>query len=223
MGKLNCSGIASGFVKVIGNFVDDYQEFRKDAAKIFVNYIIPGKPEAEKQLGKLIDDAIDLQTKLFKSYGVVAGQGKGKIGPRHLTIPTKKVTGSLKTEREFVTALSPFDKVTVTVKKTDGKAGADIAACVKYPNGNHFDEKRKSIEKGKDSKGDAKTFVFTDMAEKVLTIRLKQTGFVTDVCHYSVSIEGEFDESTMGASGSTTNSRAEKSTANSKKKKLVRK
>lgn len=197
MGKLNCSGVASGLVNVIGNFVDDYQQFRKDAAKVFVNYIIPGEPEAEKQLGKLIDDAIDLQTKLFKSYGVVAGQGKGKIGPRHLTIPTKKVTGSLKTEREFVTALCPFDKVTVTVKKTDGKAGADIAACVKYANGNHFNEKRKSIAKGKDSKGAAKRFVFTDMAEKVLTIRLKQTGFVTDVCHYSVSLEGEFKEQTM--------------------------
>lgn len=197
MGKINCSGIASGLVKVIGNFVEDYQEFRKDAADVFVSTIIPGKPDAEKKLNKLIDDAIDLQTKLFKAYGVAAGESKGKIGPRHLTIPTKKVTGSLKVEREFVTAMCPFDKVTVTIKKTDGKAGADIAACVKYANGDYFDKKDRSIAKGKDSKGVTKTIKFEDMADKVLTIRLKQTGFVTDVCHYSVAIEGEFNEKTL--------------------------
>lgn len=197
MGSINCSGIASGLVKVIGNFVEDYQEFRKDAADVFVSTIIPGKPDAEKQLNKLIDDAIDLQTKLFKSYGVIAGESKAKIGPRHLTIPTKKVTGSLKVEREFVTAMCPFDTVTITIKKTDGKAGADIAACVKYANGDYFDKKERSLSKGKDSKGETKTIKFEDMADKVLTIRLKQTGFITDVCHYSVSIEGEFNEQTM--------------------------
>lgn len=197
MESINCSGIASGLVKVIGTFVEDYQEFRKDAANVFVSAIIPGKPDAEKQLNKLIDDAIDLQTKLFKSYGVAVGESKAKIGPRHLTIPTKNVTGSLKVEREFVTAMCPFDTVTITIKKTDGKGGADIAACVKYANGDYFDKKERSIEKGKDSKGVTKTIKFEDMADKVLTIRLKQTGFITDVCHYSVSIEGEFNEQIM--------------------------
>lgn len=197
MNKVNCSGIASGLVKVIGSFVDDYQEFRKDAAKVIVDVVIPDFAGSEEALDDLIDKAIDLQTKLFKSYGVAAGEGKGKIGPRYLIIPTKKVTGSLKVEREFHFALCPFDKVTVTIKKTDGKAGADIAACVKYPNGEHFNEKRKSIPKGKDSKDEYVKFVFTDMAEKVLTLRLVQTGFVTDVCHYSVSAEGEFDNDTM--------------------------
>lgn len=197
MNKVNCSGIASGFVKVIGNFVDDYQEFRKDAAKVIVDVVIPDFAGSEEALDNLIDQAIDLQTKLFKSYGVAAGEGKGKIGPRYLIIPTKKVTGSLKVEREFHFALCPFDKVTVTIKKTDGKAGADVAACIKYPNGEHFNEKRKSIPKGKDSKGDSVKFVFTDMADKVLALRLVQTGFVTDVCHYSVSAEGEFDNDSM--------------------------
>lgn len=197
MSNVNCSGITSGFVKVIGSFVDDYQEFRKDAAKVVVDLVIPDFAGSEEALDNLIDQAIDLQTKLFKAYGVAAGQGKGKIGPRYLIIPTKKVTGSLKLEREFHFALCPFDKVTVTIKKTDGKAGADIAACVKYPNGEHFNEKRKSIPKGKDSKGESVKIVFTDMAEKVLTLRLVQTGFVADVCHYSVSAEGEFDNDTM--------------------------
>jgi|AntRauTorcE11897_2_1112592.scaffolds.fasta_scaffold02305_4 hypothetical protein len=197
MSKVNCSGITSGFIKVAGDFVDDYQEFRKEAAKIIVDIVIPDLAGSKEALDKLIDSAIDLQTKLFKSYGVAVGEGKGKIGPRCLIIPTKKVTGSLKTEREFHFALCPFDKVTVTIKKTDGKGGADIAACVKYPSGEHFNEKRKSISKGKDSKGESVKFVFADMAEKVLTLRLVQTGFVTDVCHYSVSAEGEFNNDAM--------------------------
>lgn len=197
MGKVNCSGITSGFLKVAGSFVDDYQKFRKAAAKVVVDVVIPDFAGSKEALDNLIDEGIDLQTKLLKSYGVATGESKDKIGPRCLIIPTKKVTGSLKVEREFHFALCPFDKVTLTIKKTDGKAGADIAACVTYPTGEHFDEKRKSIPKGKDSKGDSVKFVFTDMAEKLLTLRLVQTGFVTDICHYSVSAEGEFDTKTM--------------------------
>lgn len=199
MGNVNCSGITTGFLKVAGNFVDEYQEFRKSAAKVVVDVVIPDFAGSKEALDNLIDEAIDLQTSLLKSYGVAAGESKGKIGPRCLIIPTKKVTGSLKVEREFHFALSPFDTVTVTIKKTDGKAGADIAACVKYPGGEHFNEKRKSIPKGKDSKGDSVKFVFTDMAEKLLTLRLVQTGFVTDVCHYSVTAEGEFDTKIMSS------------------------
>lgn len=197
MKDVNCSGITSGFLKVAGNFVDDYQEFRKAAAKVVVDVVIPNFAGSKEALDNLIDEAIDLQTKLFKSYGVAAGESKGKVGPRCLIIPTKKVTGSLKVEREFHFALCPYDKVTVTIKKTDGKAGADIAACVKYPNGSYFDQKNKSIPKGNDSKGDSVKFVFKDMDEKILTLRLVQTGFVTDVCHYSVSAEGEFDDKVM--------------------------
>lgn len=210
MKDVNCSGITSGLKKVIGNFVDDYQEFRKEAAKVVVDVVIPDFAGSKEALDGLIDKAIDLQTKLFKSYGVAVGEGKGKIGPRNLIIPTKKATGSLKIEREFHFALCPFDKVTVTIKKTDGKAGANIAACVKYPNDEPFDKKVKSIPKGKDSKGQSVKFVFTDMAEKVLTLRLVQTGFVTDVCHYSVSAEGEFNHDTMRILNKTSASKSKK-------------
>ncbi|MEK6480565.1 hypothetical protein WJR50_23680 [Catalinimonas sp. 4WD22] len=195
--KASCQSLVSQFINVIGGFIDDYQELRKTAAKIFVDTIIPGKPGSEKELDKLIDQAIDLETKLLKSYGVAVGQGKGKIGPRYLIIPTKKVTGDLLTERTFAVAPSLFDKVTITIKKTGGKAGADIAACAKYANGAHFNEKRKSIDKGKDSQGDSVKFVFTDMAEKALTIHLVQTGFPTDTCDYYLTMEGEFDQKEM--------------------------
>lgn len=199
--KASCQSLTSQFVKVIGNFIHDYQEFRKTAAKVFVEDIIPGKAGAESALRNLIDQAIDLQTKLLNSYGVVAGQGKGKIGPRYQIIPTKKVTGDLLIERTFVCTPSLFDKVIVTVKKTGGKAGADIAVCAKYSNGSIFNEKRKSIDKGKDTQGTSARFVLADMAEKVLTIHLVQTGFPTDTCDYDLTIEGEFNENEMESTG----------------------
>lgn len=195
--KASCQSLASELIKLAGNFLNEYQEFRKNVAKIIIETVIPGKSGAESALSALIDQAIDLQTKFYKSYGVAVGQGKGKIGARHQIIPTKKVTGKLLTERTFLVAPSPFDKVVVTIKKTGGKAGADIAVCAKYPNGSIYNEKRKSIDKGEDSKGDSARFVFTDMAEKITTIHLVQTGFVTNTCEYSLSIEGEFDTEEM--------------------------
>src|SRR5690606_11833983 len=119
--KASCQSLTSQLIKLAGNFLNEYQEFRKKAAKIVVETVIPGQSGAESALTGLIDEAIDLQTKFFKSYGVVVGQGKGKIGARHQIIPTKKVTGSVLTERTFIVAPSPFDKVTVTIKKTGGK------------------------------------------------------------------------------------------------------
>lgn len=196
--KPSCQSLTSQLVKVVGNFVEEYQEFRKDAAKVIVDAVVPG--QSSQALNNLIDGAIDLQTSLFKAYGVAVGEGKGKIGARHLIIPTKKVTGNLLTERTFIVAPSPFDKVTITIKKTGGKAGADIAACAKYADGKqHYDEKIKSIDKGKNSTGDSVTFKFTGMADKLLTIHLVQTGVITNKCQYSLSIEGEFDNATLQA------------------------
>jgi len=195
--KASCQSLTSQFLKVIGDFTDDYQELRKTAAKTFLNVILPNKAGSEKELEKLVEQAMDLQTKLLKSYGVMVGEGKGKIGPRHQIIPTKKVTGDLLTERTYLCPPSIFSKVTVIIKKTGGKAGADIAVCAKYPNGSIFNEKRKSLDKGKDEKGDVAKFILTDMADKALTIHLVKTGFPTNTCDYSLSIEGEFEKEEM--------------------------
>jgi hypothetical protein len=195
----SCQSLTSQLIKVAGDFLEKYQDFRKEAAKVFVDTIIPGKGDSSKALDNLIDQAIDLQTDLFKAYGVVVGEGKGAIGPRHQVIPTKKVTGDLLTERTFITATSVFDTVTVVIKKTGGKAGADICVCAKYANGSIFNEKRKSIEKGDDSKGDSVQFVFDDMYDKILTIHLVQDGFVTNSMDYNLSLEGEFNQKEMEA------------------------
>lgn len=200
--KASCQSVTSGLLKVAGNFLDKYQELRKEAAKVFIDSIIPKKPDSEKQLDKLIDKAIDLQTDFFKAYGVIAGEGDGKVGPRHLIVPTKKVTGNLKfTERTFIVAPTIFDNVTVTIKKTDGKAGADIACCAKYITGEIYDEKRRNFDKGKDSIGNDRQFKFTGMVDKILTIHLVHEGFPTDAFEYTVSLEGSFNEDNMEKEG----------------------
>jgi hypothetical protein len=195
--KASCQSVTSQLIKVAGDFVNQYQNFRKTAAKVFVDTIIPGKSGSEKEMDKLIDQAFDLQTGLINAYGKMTGEGAGKIGARTLIIPAKKVTGDLVIERTFEVVPSPFDTVTITIKKTDGKAGADIAACAKYTNGSHYDKKERSLEKGKDKVGDTATFKFTNMANKLLTIHLVKEGFPTDTCNYTLSIEGEFNKAEM--------------------------
>jgi len=87
--------------------------------------------------------------------------------------------------------------VTITIKKTDGKAGAEICACAKYNTGEQFNKKVKSVDKGKETIGNEVKFVLDDMAEKITTIHLVHTGFPTDKFEYSLSVEGSFSESAM--------------------------
>lgn len=194
----SCQSLTSQLIKVSGDFLNRYQDFRRDAAKIYVDTIIPGKSDSEKALNKLIADAFQLQTDLLNSYGKLTGEGSGKIGARDLLIPTKKVTGTLiATERTFFIAPSPFDKVIVTIKKTDGKAGADICVCAKYTSGEQFNKKEKSIEKGKETAGEEARFVLANMEEKLTSIHIVHKGFPTDKFEYTVNVEGEFSPEAM--------------------------
>jgi len=194
----SCQSLTSQLIKVSGDFLNKYQDFRRDAAKVFVDTIIPGKSGSEKELDKLIDSAFELQKDLLNAYGKLSGEGSGEIGSRDLLIPTKKVTGTLyATGRTFIVAPSPFDKVIVTIRKTDGKAGADICVCAKYTSGEQFNKKEKSIEKGKDTDGDEARFVLANMEEKITTIHIVHKGFPTDKFEYTVEVEGEFSKEKM--------------------------
>jgi hypothetical protein len=196
--KASCQSLTSSLIKVTGDFLQKYQDFRRDAAKIYVNTIIPGKGDTEKAVDKLIDDAFGLQSDLMNAYDKVSGEGSWKIGARHILVPTKKVTGSLiATERTFVIPATPFDKLTITIKKTDGKAGADIAVCAKYSTGEYFNKKEKSIDKGEETVGREVNFVLDDMADKPTTIHLVHTGLLTNKFEYTVSVEGEFNQAEM--------------------------
>lgn len=194
----SCQSLTSRLIKVSGDFLKKYQDFRKEAAQVYVSTIIPGKGDTQKALNGLVDKAFALQNDLLNTYGKLTGEGSGKIGARDLLIPTKKVTGTLiVTERTFIVAPSPFDKVTITIKKTDGKAGADICACAKYTSGEYFNKKQKAIDKGKETIGTEIKFVLADMAEKITTIHLVHAGFPTDKFEYTLSVEGEFDEANL--------------------------
>jgi hypothetical protein len=207
--KASCQSLTSQLIKVSGDFLKKYQDFRADAAKVFVNTIIPGKEGSGKELDKLIDAAFQLQTDLMNAYDKVSGEGSWKIGARHILIPTKKVTGSLiATERTFIIPESPFDKVIVTIKKTDGKAGADIAVCAKYSSGEDFNKKEKSIEKGDDTIGEEARFVLADMDGKITTIHLVHTGLLTNKFAYTVEVEGEFNEAEMEKIGKSAGAKA---------------
>jgi hypothetical protein len=195
--KASCQSLTSQLIKVSGDFLNKYNDFRRDAAKIYVDTIIPGESNSEKELDKLIDDAFQLQGDLMNAYDKISGEGSWKIGARHILIPTKKVPGSLYTERTFIIPESPFDKVTVTIKKTDGKAGADIAVCAKYATGEYFNKKEKSIDKSNDTIGHEAQFVLADMFQKLTTIHLVHTGFPTDKFEYTVEVEGEFSQQEM--------------------------
>lgn len=194
----SCQSVTSKLIDVAGNYLDKYQDFRRRAAKVFVNAILPGEADAENEMNKLIDAAFALQTSLLKSYGKISNDSSWEIGARELAIPTKKVTGSLiATERTFIIAPSPFDKVTIAIKKTYGKAGAEIAVCAKYNSGEHYNKKEKEIDKGKDTVGREVRFVLTDMAEKFTTIHLVHKGFPTDRFEYTLNISGSFDQKEM--------------------------
>jgi hypothetical protein len=195
----SCQSLFSGAEKIFNNLVQDYIEFRMEAAQVFVDFIIPGKPGAEAELDKLFNKATKLQTDLYRSYGIITGESNATIGAINLVIPVKKWTGTCYTERTFLILNSPYDKVVIKVKKTDGKRGLKMAACAKYSNGSLYDKIEREIDNGKETAGQERTFTFgKDMLNKNITLHLVASGALpTDKCGYTLSVETFFDENEM--------------------------
>ena len=170
-----------------------------DAAKVFVDVIIPGKQGSNKAMNDLIDDATNMQIDLYKSYGVIAGQSNATIGAVDLIVPLKKWTGDLYTERTFQIMQSPYDKIVITIKKTDGKRGVEFTACAKYSNGSPYDTKSGKIENGNETAGQVRTITFQrNMLDKNISLHLVAHGALpTDKCEYTLTVEGFFDENEM--------------------------
>ncbi|MEM7655744.1 MAG: hypothetical protein AAF399_06405 [Bacteroidota bacterium] len=184
----------AGLSQVFDNRVPDYFEFREEVAKTFVEVIIPGTAGAETSLKQTVEAATKLQVKAYQSYGIIAGEGDSKIGPRHLVIPTEQATGKLGIERTFEISNSPYDEVHITVRKTGGKGGVNLAACVTYPNGSSYTEKRTSIAHSGSSIGDEVKLSFSNMEnDKIITLHLVKTGLPPDQVEYSVTVEGAFN------------------------------
>jgi hypothetical protein len=194
-----CQSLFANAEKIFNGLAQDYIAFRMEAAEAFVNYIIPQKPKADQKLDELFDKATKLQLDLYKSFGVMTGESNQTVGAVKLIIPLKKWTGTLFTERTFTILQSPFDKVVIKVKKTDGKRGVKFRACAKYANGSPFDDKAREIDNGNETAGVEKMITFEkDMMDKNITLHLVAFGNLpTDKCEYVLTIEGYFDEEEM--------------------------
>jgi hypothetical protein len=194
-----CQSLFANAEKIFNGLVQDYISFRMEAAEAFVNFIIPDKPKADQKLDELFDKATKLQIDLYKSFGVMTGESNQTIGAVNLIVPLKKWTGTLYTERTFVILQSPFDKVVIKVKKTDGKRGVKMKACAKYSNGSPYDDKSREIDNGNETAGVERTITFEkNMMDKTITLHLVAFGNLpTDKCEYLLTIEGHFDEEEM--------------------------
>lgn len=194
-----CQSLFSNAEKIFNGVVQDYIAFRMEAAEVFVNFIIPDKPKSAEKMDELFDKATKLQLDLYKSFGVMTGESNQTVGAVNLIIPLKKWSGTLYTERTFTILQSPFDKVVIKVKKTDGKRGMKMKACSKYSNGSPHDDKSREIDSGNETAGVEKTITFEKgMMDKTITLHLVASGALpTDKCEYTLSIEGYFDEEEM--------------------------
>ena len=184
----------STFSKVLSAGTDifyAYQDMRKEVANVLLG----------DGLGEVADIAIDFQTQFYETIGKVPGNGEGSVGPRYLTVPCKNITGRLQgegviTARTFITVPTGYDKLFVTIKKTDGRAGADITVCVKDDNGLTANSKNKSIDNGKSTIGTERKFTFFGTEDKYLSIFIDKTTGLNDFA-YTVKIEGEMNTSKL--------------------------
>ena len=79
-----------------------------DAAKVFVDVIIPGKQGSNKAMNDLIDDATNMQIDLYKSYGVIAGQSNTFLVTPSPFPPLYKLSVILKLIFTELTPDAPF-------------------------------------------------------------------------------------------------------------------
>jgi len=182
-----CESIFSKVLSAGTDIFYAYQDMRKEVANVLLG----------DGLGDVAEIAIDFQTQFYETIGEVPGNGEGSVGPRYLTVPCKNITGRLQgegviTARTFITVPTGYDKLYVTIKKTDGRAGANITVCVKDDNGLTANSKEKSIENGNNTIGVEKKFTFFGTEDKYLSIFIDKTTGLNDFA-YTVKIEGEMN------------------------------
>lgn len=196
----SCQKVMTGLVRVFEERIPDYLSFRQEIAQSFVTIILPGKSGAELRLREITAASTRLQLQAYESYGIIAGEGDGKIGPRHLLIPTEQATGALGTERTFEVPNSPYDLVHLTIRKTGGKGGLALVACAKSMDDVVHQQSRESIQPGNPTIGTSIECHFSQMAtNKFLTLHLVKTGPPTEQISYEVRVWGEFQPAQLRA------------------------
>ena len=178
-----CQSVFSVLLNSFEDVLYEYQDFRKEAAAVIFN----------ETIGDLAAMSIDFQTSLYDKAMIIPGNGSSSIGPRYIYVDmgANKATGDLVTDRTFIAVPSGFDKLFVTITKTNGKAGADIAACLKNDNGEMVNKKEKSIAKNS-ADGKSIEFTFFGTEDKYLTVHLVKTIGLNQF-DYSIKVRGEMN------------------------------
>jgi len=188
-GNPSCTSLFSRLTGAFDNVVREMAGFRAEAAAAIVEGTIP-----IIELDELTDQIKDAQILAYESVGEVVGD-KGTPGPVNLTVPFKNFRGTCYKERTFHVINGPWDQVHVSIKKTGGKNGADIAVCKYDVNGNYITTKYAHIDNGSGSEGVERIVTMKGMKnEKYLTIHLVATGGPTNKIDYKLKVTGEFNE-----------------------------
>jgi hypothetical protein len=216
----SCQSLTSNIISASGKVLSEVGKLTESAARKLSPYILTaatGIPQfstsadARRAISDFAGDAIAAQINILKAIGEIDGDGKGSIGARHIYIPTQRVSGELLTERTFIVTPSSYHRVTVKIKKLDGKGGANIAACAKWADGREYNVlDRKFFVDGENNIGSEQSWVFNNMNDKWLTIHLVKTGGALNKFDYQLSIEGEHDAAKLPKPESKNNGNANK-------------
>ena len=179
-----CQSIFSTLLNVFEDVLYEYQDFRKEAAAVLFG----------ETVGDLAEMSIDFQTSIYDRAMIIPGNGNSSIGPRYIYVDlgANKATGDLVTDRTFIAVPGGWDKTYITVTKTNGKAGADITACVKNDKGEMVNKKEKSIAKNS-SDGKSVEFTFFGTEDKYITVHLVKTLGLNQF-DYSIKMTGAMNE-----------------------------
>ncbi|MEL6989402.1 MAG: hypothetical protein AAGK97_16440, partial [Bacteroidota bacterium] len=182
-----CQSIFSTLLNVFDDVFHEYQDFRKEAAAIVFG----------ETVGDLAAMSLDLQTSIYEQALIVPGNGESSIGPRYIYVEpgSNKASGDLITDRTFIAVPSGYDRIKVIVTKTNGKAGADITACLKNDKGEMVKKKEKTIAKNS-SDGKTVEIALWGASDKYVTVYLVKTLGLNQF-DYDIKITGEMNEATL--------------------------
>lgn len=183
-GNASCQSLLSSLETAFTDTWREYNDLREEAAAVLFG----------EKIGNVAALSLEFQENIYDRAHVVAGNGSSSVGPRYMYVETgaNRATGSLVTDRTFICPPSGFDKVWVKITKTDGKAGADIAACLKNDKGEMVNKKVKSISKNS-ADGKSIEFTFFGAEDKFLSVHLVKTIGLNSF-EYEVKVTGEMNK-----------------------------
>ncbi len=112
--------------------------------------------------------------KMVKFFNENAGNSRWKIGPRRIEWGTVQTGAVISTASRVFVSAAPIDKdsVTIKVKKTDGKAQADIIICKVDEKGNFVKLAQVEFAEGNDNIGEEITKTVSGVKGHLVQVRI---------------------------------------------------